>query len=297
MGEDRAHESPEAAGEGRQVAAVPAAGGGDRGRRACRRMRPRLSREHVPSSATGRSRAVSGRGGADGSTPQDVVIRYLAAVVLCGLALAACEASQGGPSVEETGESAVVGEPLTGELSSAERFSTAPYTEGDVSMGGAPTPDRRVPGAASSFDAANLRWTAPPGWLQSDERSMRIATWRFEGAGDEAECYVSVLLGSAGGVLANVNRWRGQMGHPPMGADEVEALPNLEVLGREARFVELEGSFTSMTGELTRDAALLGVICELYDAALFIKLTGPKAVVQAQRDSFIAFSQSMSYDG
>lgn len=123
-------------------------------------------------------------------------------------------------------------------------------------------------------------------------QSMRVVTARPAGARD-VECYVTVLRGDAGGILANVNRWREQMGQPALDLDGVQALPTVDVLGAPAPLVELGGDFTGMDGETTAGAALLGVVRPRATDTLFVKMTGPAAAVRAERSRFEAFCRSL----
>jgi hypothetical protein len=113
------------------------------------------------------------------------------------------------------------------------------------------------------------------------------------GPSGKSECYVTVLSGPAGGVDANLNRWQEQMGQPPLEATAIQALPRLTVLGREAPFMEATGDFTGMDGQTQGSSALLGVICPLEDRALFVKMTGPRDEVLAEKENFVAFCESL----
>ena len=62
----------------------------------------------------------------------------------------------------------------------------------------------------------------------------------------KAECTLSLLSGIAGGLDANVNRWRKQMSLPPASARDSPALPKLTWLGVDARDVTLDGDYRGM---------------------------------------------------
>lgn len=133
------------------------------------------------------------------------------------------------------------------------------------------------------FDPAALKWTAPEGWTQGPAKQMRLVTLVPAGK-TGVECYVTVLSGTGGGLEANVNRWRGQLGQTPLSAADVSALTVVPVLGRDARFVEIDGGASG----------LLGLVCELGAQTVFVKMTGPMDVLRAERDRFIAFCKSLS---
>jgi hypothetical protein len=108
-----------------------------------------------------------------------------------------------------------------------------------------------------------------------------------------AECYVAVLGGSAGGVEANINRWRQQMGRTPLSPAEIDSLPKIQVLGQACPLVEISGSYTGMGGEQHQDYMMLGVVCSLPSSSVFVKMIGPEAEVRAERDNFVVFCESL----
>jgi hypothetical protein len=149
-------------------------------------------------------------------------------------------------------------------------------------------------GTAHSADEMELpfTWTTPEGWRPAPDRPMRVVTFTA-GPNEEAECYVTILSAGGGGTTANINRWRAQMGQPPLEEAAVSALPVLEVLGKSSPWVEVRGAFTSASGAATDDALLLGLVCPADAFSVFVKMTGPATVVEAQRDAFLAFCTSL----
>lgn len=68
-------------------------------------------------------------------------------------------------------------------------------------------------------------WTVPDGWtLDPEPRQMRLATYLAPDPGGEVEVAVSRFPGRVGGELANINRWRGQMGLSPVDASGLESV-------------------------------------------------------------------------
>lgn len=134
---------------------------------------------------------------------------------------------------------------------------------------------------ANATDAP-LSWTLPEGWRPAPEKPMRAASF-FTGPGEEVECYVSIFPGEAGGVLANVNRWRGQLDLPELTQIDVEHLESIPMLGRKAVVVEGEGKGTK----------LVGAACPGSERSVFVKMTGPAELVREQRGAFLAFCMSL----
>jgi hypothetical protein len=137
-----------------------------------------------------------------------------------------------------------------------------------------------------------LAWTAPAEWEQRPDQQMRVVTLAPRGV-KGTECYVTILSGPAGGVEANLNRWREQMGQPRLGPADLAALRTVQVLGHAATLIEVIGNYTDMQGNKVEKAALLGLVCPLEGALLTVKMTGPSDVIAQEKDRFLAFCGSL----
>lgn len=135
-------------------------------------------------------------------------------------------------------------------------------------------------------------WTAPESWTEAPDKAMRIVTYTM-GESGKTECYVTSLSGPAGGVFANVNRWQEQMGKPPLDGPAMAELPTITILGKPSPMVEITGDFQGMDGQGGEAFALLGAICPLDTETLFVKMTGPASEVEANKDKFVAFCESL----
>jgi hypothetical protein len=149
-----------------------------------------------------------------------------------------------------------------------------------------------APSAPAPTGDETLAWTAPPQWEIRVGSPTRVVTLAPKGT-TGTECYVTILGGAAGGVGPNLNRWREQMGQPPLGAKELDALETVQVLGNDAKLIEIAGNFTDMQGNKVESAGLLGVVCPLEGAMLFVKMTGPFDVIEQEKDRFVAFCESL----
>jgi len=100
--------------------------------------------------------------------------------------------------------------------------------------------------AASSGDAA-LRWVAPESWAALPPVSMRVAGYRLsDAAGASAELTITAFPGDVGGDLANINRWRGQIGLAPIAAEALATeIQRLRFGGREFKVVEMSNPAAS----------------------------------------------------
>jgi hypothetical protein len=148
-----------------------------------------------------------------------------------------------------------------------------------------------LPAAGSGAD--RLAWTPPAGWETQPGQPMRAASFKIKGAAGDADCGVFLLPGAAGGVAANINRWRRQMEMEPLDESALAKLPTTEIAGQQGKLVELSGSYKGMSDKAQAGSELLGVICEVAGDSLFVKLTGPKATVQQARPAFLQFCREL----
>jgi hypothetical protein len=135
---------------------------------------------------------------------------------------------------------------------------------------------------AASFDAP--KWSKlPAGWSVGPENGMRKATWIVTGPdGSKAEVAVTVFPGNVGGLTANVNRWRGQIGLASAGPDEIAASAKPAKVGGidSQRFV-----MASTDGKKGLDA----VMTPHKGATWFFKMSGDAAAVATQGPALVAF--------
>lgn len=204
--------------------------------------------------------------------------------------------SMGGTTVffKASGEDALVTENKPKFLTWLKSVQTGPATPASAASAPAPgpaAPDMRGPVAPPpSTDLP--QWQVPSGWKPVAASTMRLASFAIEGANGQTGDLSVVALGpQAGGLLANVNRWRGQMGLPPM---EESALGGASTRvatagGDEAVVVDLSGQ-GAMAGK-----RVLAAVVARPDRTWFFKLTGDDALVAAQKEPFLAFIKSVKY--
>ncbi|HXQ82369.1 MAG TPA: hypothetical protein VN775_13710 [Opitutaceae bacterium] len=145
---------------------------------------------------------------------------------------------------------------------------------------GAAMADASVPTASG----ADLVWEAPAAWKAAPAGAMRKASYAVPGEGGESELSITAFPGDVGGELANVNRWRGQVGLAPLRAEELEsAVSRVEANGLRFAIVEL-----FPPGD-PGAKAMVGAIVPFGGSTWFFKLTGPGALVRASRPAFTGF--------
>lgn len=149
------------------------------------------------------------------------------------------------------------------------------------------------PPGMAQHAAAPFRWKVIDGWTAQEGSQMRVANFSF-GPNGEGECYLSLLPGSAGGVLANLNRWRAQMGQEPMAEEDLASLGTTKLLGADAPMLDVTGPFKGMgETEAKPDYRMLGALLGAPEFTLFVKMTGPANIVAENEDKFREFCASV----
>lgn len=148
--------------------------------------------------------------------------------------------------------------------------------------------------ASGSDGGPKLVFATPEGWTDKGASMMRDINFSFGDKG-EGECYVARLPGAGGGLLANVNRWRSQMGAEALTEEQVAALPVKPLFGQAAKFVIVDGTYSPGMGTTDTFAnyRLMGLILASDAGAVFVKMTGPKELVTKNEAAFDQFTQSI----
>ena len=145
-------------------------------------------------------------------------------------------------------------------------------------------------GAAPSSGQAKPNWEVPPGWKEVPGGAFLVAKFALTGA-DNAQANVNVSMspGEGGGLLANLNRWRQQLGLGTVAeSDLAKEVQPLDLPGGKASVADIAGK----DPKSGKDARLLAVVIPRSGETWFYKLMGDAQVVQQQKDAFMKFVQS-----
>jgi hypothetical protein len=144
----------------------------------------------------------------------------------------------------------------------------------------APAPAHAPASAPAASSAGPLAWTLPDGWSGIPTQTMRLASFS---AGEGATCGLFLFPGG-GDRLANVNRWRGQAGLPP-----------LDEPGLEQALTAGTGGFGAFHWLAVRGAskAFLAAIVPTPSGQAFVKLEAPGDRLDALQPGFLAFTASL----
>jgi len=147
--------------------------------------------------------------------------------------------------------------------------------------------------ASSVSHEGQPNWQVPAGWQEVPAAQFLLAEYSITGAGGaKAEVNVASLSGDGGGLLANVNRWRRQIGLTALDESSLDKLvTSVDVTGGKATLVDMSGT-DFRTGQPTR---LVGFIVPMNGQTWFYKLMGNANVVESQRTAFTQFVQGVKY--
>jgi len=147
---------------------------------------------------------------------------------------------------------------------------------------------RVLPGMEAAAEAAgDIAYEVPRGWEDLGPSGIRKANLKVTDRNGSAELTVLVFPGDVGGRLANINRWRGQIGLDPA---EPEDLPEFTeaytISAHRGLYVRLEGSMQS----------ILGGLLPFHGSTWFFKLQGHTDTVMANEASMKAFLNSVKIE-
>ena len=172
--------------------------------------------------------------------------------------------------------------------------ATMPPAAGTMPPGAVPPgmmPAGQLPAPPRPSGAGALKWTLPKGWSETPGSGMRYATLTPASTAGKVELSVVVLPGPAGGELANVNRWRGQIGLPPI--DE-------PALGAARKSVKSKAGavavydFTSL-GQV-KSRMVTGLLATADGNTWFLKLMGDADPVGKAKPAFMKFLETLHLD-
>ncbi|MBM3831978.1 MAG: hypothetical protein FJ403_01640 [Verrucomicrobia bacterium] len=147
--------------------------------------------------------------------------------------------------------------------------------------------------AAPSGNASNEPiWEVPSGWTAQPPTSMLLARFAITGLqAAKAEVTVSSFPGDVGGLLANVNRWRGQLNLGPITESELGKLTSpIDLGGTKATLVELEPKEKGAGAK-----RLIVAVVPRNGSTWFFKLMGDDALVVQEKAALLKFVQSVRY--
>ena len=151
------------------------------------------------------------------------------------------------------------------------------------------TAESQAPGMTPPESAPlQIRWKIPEGWTELPPSSIRYASFTAgEANGGKIDISVVTFAGSGGSDTENVNRWRGQIGLPPVDESALGAL--VKPLNRtEADFSTLDMA--------AGDSRVFAAWTRRAGRSWFFKMTGPGPAVESQKTKFLDFLRSIQFN-
>ena len=170
---------------------------------------------------------------------------------------------------------------IQGPVSSQERFT----------MGAPKTQD---PGGGGQHQgSAHLPFDAPASWVRRPGTDIRILNFAIQDR-DDAYCFLTAMESGASNLLDQANRWRRQFGLDPIDQETLDTYPTQSLFGAPAIRVECEGDFNDgLGGQPIQDAALVGLMAFQKGTSVFVKMVGPKEVIDGEHENFDLFVTSI----
>ena len=137
-----------------------------------------------------------------------------------------------------------------------------------------------------------VQWTVPEGWREVESNvSMRLATFRAGPADQPLEFAVTGFRGSLGTLLANINRWRRQLGLPPVQTPP-EPVTEFHSGALHTHVFQINAPASASNNDNARST----LVAMLHGAGgtWFVKTTASPKAVTAQREALIQFARSFT---
>jgi hypothetical protein len=154
---------------------------------------------------------------------------------------------------------------------------------GPMMAGGGPRTPKKLP----------LSYTVPAGWEETGPRSSMgitiLTSFAIREGDQQAEVQVTPLARVGGGLLANVNRWRAQVGLPEVNQAQLDRDPPkaIKVAGANAPYYDINGP----------NRRMLLVTAEHGERTWYFKMIGSPALVGQNKSKFESFLQSVKFTG
>ena len=137
---------------------------------------------------------------------------------------------------------------------------------------------------ATSSTTTKRNWTVPGQWKEVPPGQMQMAKFTVPPRGSaKAEVSVSIFPNDTGGTLANVNRWRKQIGLSEVKEGELSSMVSpLDPSSPDAILVDMKSD----------SKQIIGAIVRRDGSYWFYKLMGDAEAVTPEKESFTSFAKS-----
>lgn len=171
------------------------------------------------------------------------------------------------------------------EVRAYEAPKSEPYVEPDIFK------SMTAPRSASKA----IGWDVPAGWAESaNASSILFAVYEAKSEAGDARITVTKLRTDGGGVLANINRWRGQVGLGPVDSFEAQPMTLIQAGGGPAGLIDI-ASPEGVDAGLER--MMVVMVPRPQDGLTwYFKMTGPKTSLDEHKAAFVSFVESVRFE-
>ncbi len=153
--------------------------------------------------------------------------------------------------------------------------------------------------AASSHQStgrSGISWHLPEGWIEQAPADMRVGSFIAKAAnGQEVDISIVPLTGMAGGMLANINRWRGQIQLPSLEETDLDGQTKKITLGnRPMTYVDFSSADPLIEGKYKK--RIIAAIYEHQGKTWFFKMTGEEEAIGSVEAGFKKFLSDLHFD-
>jgi hypothetical protein len=132
-----------------------------------------------------------------------------------------------------------------------------------------------------------IKWETPEGWTEVPPSSMRYASFTAtDGNGGKIDISIATFAGDGGSDADNVNRWRQQIGLPPVdGSTVTSQVTPMKTADTTFLATDIAGGNARTIAAWTRRDGRVW----------FFKATGPNAAVEKEKPKFAKFIESVRF--
>jgi len=134
--------------------------------------------------------------------------------------------------------------------------------------------------------APEILYQVPKGWEELVPSGIRKGTFKVRSERGSAEVTILTFPGDVGGTLANINRWREQIGLAPATSE------NSRELSEPYKIANHEGLYVRLQGE---QQSILGAILPFHGNTWFFKMMGDTPAVIADEANMKQFLDSIHF--
>jgi hypothetical protein len=135
--------------------------------------------------------------------------------------------------------------------------------------------------------APQIKWETPEGWTEVLPASMRYASFSAaDGNGGNIDISIATFAGDGGSDADNVNRWRQQIGLPPIDGSAVTS---------QVASLKTADTIFSTTDIASAKARTIAAWTRRDGRVWFFKATGPNAAVEKEKPNFVKFIESVRF--